>query len=58
MVEMLAFAAAVFVAFIYLISNGALDWGPIKRLRPMAPVSPARTSDSTVRRVGRTDEAA
>ncbi|HZU74761.1 MAG TPA: NADH-quinone oxidoreductase subunit A [Acidimicrobiales bacterium] len=58
MVEMLAFAAAVFVAFIYLISNGALDWGPVKRLRPMAPVSPARTSDSTVRRIGRTDEAA
>ena len=52
LVEMLTFAATVFVAFIYLISHGALDWGPLKRLRPMAPISPARTSQSTVRRIG------
>jgi NADH-quinone oxidoreductase subunit A len=52
LIEMLSFAATVFVAFIYLISHGALDWGPLKRLRPMAPVSPARTSDTTVRRLG------
>ncbi|HEV2368807.1 MAG TPA: NADH-quinone oxidoreductase subunit A [Acidimicrobiales bacterium] len=61
LVEMLTFVATVFVAFVYLISHGALDWGPLKRLRPMAPVSPARTSDTTVRRVGRPagqDEAA
>jgi len=51
LVEMLTFAATVFVAFIYLISHGALDWGPLKRLRPMAPISPARTSASTVRRI-------
>ena len=59
LVEMLTFAATVFVAFIYLISHGALDWGPLKRLRPMAPISPARTSDTTVRRIGPArDEAA
>jgi NADH-quinone oxidoreductase subunit A len=60
LVEMLTFAAAVFVAFVYILSHGALDWGPLKRLRPMAPVSPARTSESTVRRLGREagDEAA
>jgi NADH-quinone oxidoreductase subunit A len=58
LVEMLVFAFTAFVALIYLLSNGALDWGPLKRLRPMAPVSPARTSSSTVRRIGRTDEAA
>jgi len=28
--EMLVFAVAVFVSFAYLISNGALDWGPKK----------------------------
>src|SRR3954467_9258657 len=34
LVEMVVFAVAVFVAFMYLISNSALDWGPAKRLRP------------------------
>ncbi len=56
LVEMLVFAAAVFAAFMYLISNGALDWGPVKRLRP---ATPGRTTESTVRRYGRSaDEAA
>ncbi|MEY2451953.1 MAG: NADH-quinone oxidoreductase subunit [Acidimicrobiaceae bacterium] len=53
--EMLLFAAAVFVSFLYLISNGALDWGPVKRLRPAADpemVSPERTLSTTVKRVG------
>ncbi len=48
--EMLIFAVAVFVSFIYLIGNGALNWGPIKQLNPMNDV--ARTTSSTVRRVG------
>ena len=30
--EMVVFAVAVFVSFLYLISNGALDWGPPARL--------------------------
>jgi len=46
------FVAAVFESFVYLISNGALDWGPIKRLRPTDLVSDERTSESTIRRVG------
>jgi NADH-quinone oxidoreductase subunit A len=48
--EMLIFAAAVFVSFVYLIGNGALNWGPVKQLNPMRDVS--RTTSSTVRRVG------
>ncbi len=48
--EMLIFASAVFVSFIYLIGNGALNWGPIKQLNPL--VDSRRTTDSTVRRVG------
>ena len=52
LVEMIVFAAAVFVSFAYLISNGALDWGPAKRL-PMS----TRTTDSTVRRVSSTEAA-
>ncbi|HZQ26714.1 MAG TPA: NADH-quinone oxidoreductase subunit A [Acidimicrobiales bacterium] len=56
LVEMLVFAVAVFVSFAYLISNGALDWGPAKRV-PSAGVGEVRTSESTVRRVGRTEPA-
>ena len=52
--EMLVFAVAVFASFVYLIANGALDWGPVRRvLRPAAGgPDPGRTAESTVRRVG------
>jgi NADH-quinone oxidoreductase subunit A len=52
---MVVFAVAVFVSFVYLISNGALDWGPARRLRPSAgsAADAGRTSATTVRRVGR-----
>lgn len=46
------FAAAVFESFVYLLSKGALDWGPIARLRRSEVVDPGRTSTSTIRRVG------
>jgi NADH-quinone oxidoreductase subunit A len=55
--EMVVFAVAVFVSFIYLIGNGALDWGPAKRLGPMldrAGIATGRTTATTVRRVGTT----
>jgi NADH-quinone oxidoreductase subunit A len=53
LVEILLFAFAVFVSFIYLLSNGALDWGPAKQGRRSDPlVSADRTSESTIRRVG------
>src|SRR5438128_8484376 len=29
LIEMVVFALAVFVSFLYLISRGALDWGPV-----------------------------
>ena len=48
--EMIIFAVAVFVSFIYLIGNGALNWGPVKSLNPLKDVR--RTTDSTIRRVG------
>jgi len=49
----LIFSVAVFESFVYLISQGALDWGPMKRLSTTSPmVSAERTSESTVRRVG------
>jgi NADH-quinone oxidoreductase subunit A len=49
LVEVLVFAVVVFVSFLYLVSNGALDWGPVKRLRV---ASSRRTTTSTVARVG------
>jgi NADH-quinone oxidoreductase subunit A len=53
LVEILVFALAVFVAFVYLISNGALDWGPLHRARRQSPmVSEERTTRTTIRRVG------
>ena len=46
LVEMLVFAVAVFASFIYLIANGALDWGPIQQLRRVqTSVSAQRTAD-------------
>ena len=46
------FSAAVFESFVYLISKGALDWGPVKRMQRSDVTSPGRTTTSTIRRVG------
>jgi NADH-quinone oxidoreductase subunit A len=51
--EMAAFAVVVFIAFAYLVSNGALDWGPRQRRGGRAPVNLAQSTTSTVRRVPR-----
>jgi len=51
LVEVIVFAVVVFAAFLYLVSNGALDWGPAKRLSP-ALADTRRTTRSTVSRVG------
>ena len=51
--EIAVFSIAVLVAFLYLVSNGALDWGPPKRLAAAIPRSAQRTSTSTIRRVPR-----
>jgi NADH-quinone oxidoreductase subunit A len=53
LVAVLIFSALVFESFVYLISKGALDWGPLQvsaRQNPM--VDEARTSSSTIKRVG------
>lgn len=48
LVEVLVFALVVFVSFLYLVSNGALSWGPARRLQRAMP---SRTSESTVARI-------
>jgi NADH-quinone oxidoreductase subunit A len=53
LIEMIVFAVAVFGSFVFMIANGALDWGPLKRLgRDDRLVSTSRTTSSTIRRVG------
>ena len=52
LVEMVIFSVAVIVAFVYLISNGALDWGPVARMNDIEDrVAGMRTTTSTIRRV-------
>jgi NADH-quinone oxidoreductase subunit A len=48
LVEILVFSVTVFAALIYLVSEGALSWGPVKRLTAGMP---DRTSSSTIARV-------
>ncbi len=59
--EMLIFAGAVFLSFVYLLGRGALNWGPTKHLPPPADEPEARSAgardadrstESTIRRVG------
>ena len=56
--EMIAFSAVFFIAFVYAIARGALDWGPIKKAVRLdlgnndEMKSSSRTVLSTVRRVG------
>jgi NADH-quinone oxidoreductase subunit A len=53
LVEVLLFAVAVFVSFLYLLANGALDWGPANRARRLSPmVTAERTATTTIKRVG------
>ncbi len=49
LVEVLTFSVTVFGALIFLVSEGALSWGPVKHL---AKGVPARTSSSTIVRIG------
>ena len=53
LVAIIIFTAAVFESFVYLIGNGALEWGPVHQARKLkAAVSAERTTSSTIRRVG------
>ncbi|MFN0088952.1 MAG: NADH-quinone oxidoreductase subunit A [Acidimicrobiales bacterium] len=57
LLAVLLFAASVFESFLYLLSKGALDWGPLKRGGRSEMVDPGRTARTTVRRVGGTGRA-
>jgi NADH-quinone oxidoreductase subunit A len=52
--EMVAFSAVFFVAFVYMVARGALEWGPIqKAVRPSQPLVAQNTQRESVRVVGR-----
>jgi NADH-quinone oxidoreductase subunit A len=46
------FTIPFLIAFVWLISQGGLDWGPVRRVRRFAVVDEARTSETTIKRVG------
>jgi NADH-quinone oxidoreductase subunit A len=50
LIEILVFVGSVFIPFCYLVSNGALDWGPVRNLYRQAQ-DYVRTSATTVVRV-------
>ena len=52
--EMVAFSAVFFVAFVYMVARGALEWGPIaKTVRTSQPLVTQSTQRESVRVVGR-----
>jgi NADH-quinone oxidoreductase subunit A len=48
LIEVIVFAAVVFISFVFLVGNGALNWGPSKRL---LGAMPTRSSSSTIARI-------
>ena len=48
LVEIGLFSVVVFAALLFLVAEGALSWGPVKRL---TKAMPSRTSDSTIARI-------
>jgi NADH-quinone oxidoreductase subunit A len=52
-IEIATFAAVVFVAFAYLVSQGGLNWGPGRRFGSRAGAPVPRTLNATIRRVSR-----
>jgi NADH-quinone oxidoreductase subunit A len=51
--EVVSFSVVFFLAIVYVVAKGALDWGPVQRRRALeGAVSRDRTTATTVRRVG------
>ncbi len=54
-VEIALFSVVVFASLLFLVSQGALSWGPVRRLTKAAP---SRTSSSTIARITATPDEA
>ena len=48
LIEIVLFSVVVFASLLFLVAEGALSWGPVKRL---TKGTPARTSSSTIARI-------
>ncbi|MCU1484162.1 MAG: nuoA [Actinomycetia bacterium] len=46
------FTVPFIVVFVWMVSHGALEWGPVKRARREGSVDPGRTTTGNIRRVG------
>ncbi len=57
--EMVSFSAVFFVAFVYMVARGALDWGPLQRTMKLdTQATSAVTAGGSVRVVGSEGRAA
>ena len=57
--EMVSFSAVFFVAFVYMVARGALDWGPLQRTMKLDTQIPVGvTASGSVRVVGSEGRAA
>ena len=57
--EMVSFSAVFFVAFVYMVARGALDWGPLQRTMKLdTQATSAVTASGSVRVVGSEGRAA
>ena len=53
LMEIASFSVVFFLAFVYVVARGALDWGPAQKARRLTEaVSAERTTATTVRLVG------
>lgn len=51
--EVIAFSVVFFMAFVYVVAKGGLDWGPLQKAKRLVEaISAERTSTTTIRRVG------
>lgn len=57
--EMVSFSAVFFVAFVYMVARGALDWGPLQRTMKLdTQATSSVTASGSVRVVGSEGRAA
>lgn len=56
--EMVVFGLTVFVSFLYLVSNGALNWSHVRKGASGEGSPSSRTTSTTVRRISSTKDAA
>ncbi|MFY8238155.1 MAG: NADH-quinone oxidoreductase subunit A [Ilumatobacteraceae bacterium] len=57
--EMVSFSAVFFVAFVYMVARGALDWGPLQRTMKLdTQATSAVTASGSIRVVGSEGRAA